>query len=168
VSTHKERAIPLPQMALHGNAAILSSAMSAAVRISGYGLLQTTRFRQRLLERPIQLEGPELDHLERRPAGSAFRSLPQLRHSLETHLRMTIRAGSLQHLLASGEGRPPFTRTNLIAILRKCRGPTVQRAFESPPKHIIFVQPVAGRPKGRIRLAVMATCRGCGRLGGSR
>src|SRR4030042_3849923 len=84
-------------MALHGNAASPCSAALSADRISGYGLLHTTRFLQRLLKGPVELEGPQLHDFECRPARGALGSPSKLGRRSEWHLAMALRAGSLQH-----------------------------------------------------------------------
>lgn len=96
-------------MALHGNAAHHCSAALWADRISGYGLLHMTRFLQRLLEGPVELEGPQIDDFEYRPARSAFGALSKLGSRFEWHLAMALRASSLLHGPPGEYARPALT-----------------------------------------------------------
>ncbi len=159
-SIHKERAIPLPQMALYGNAAVLSSAMSAVDCISGYGLLQTTRFRQRLLERPVQLKGPELDNFERRPARSTLGALPQFGRGLEAHFSMTLRADRLQHFFDRSDWPSSvlpgqtLSPSCAIAVAQPCKARS-----NRPPSIPSLYNPWRESHRGGIRLAVMANGR---------
>src|SRR4030042_3496228 len=94
-------------MALHGNAASPCSAALSADRISGYGLLHTTRFLQRLLEGPVELEGPQLDDFECRPARGAHGALSKSGSRFEWHLAMALGASSLQND-PPGDSVPPL------------------------------------------------------------